>query len=472
MDIHWKREPRDHAARKFFVSRLFSWIETRPFRALALILLFAFLLDAPRLWFMPISVQSGETASWWPIVENVEDGDGYTDCITAYFPFCKSTNQVTAEREPAPVFLFAAVSLLTRDTLTAAAFVEIVLNLVIVAGVFALARAVAGIRIALFAALLWTLYLPPVKSAIAEVSGDLLATCCLTWGIFLFLRANRSNRSWEWIVAGLCLGVAALSRSALLAVPCILALGIVCRPDAAHDTERPSLRSRLRPAALLLLACGLALSPWLARNYVVFGRPVLGTTLTGYNLYRENATLPTDNYTHFVGGPEADRAIASLIARRTDLTGKENEAQMDAVYRGAALHLIAAEPLRYAIASLARFPMLWFDWTVPQAYGNRYTGLDYLVMCQQGLLLLAAIAGTWCLRWRAWPLVSGVVVVTLLYMAVIGRLYLLVPVMPLVIVLSTVGCAWIGQKGWRATIDTNSGMAAASYRRHDIPFVP
>jgi len=75
------------------------------------------------------------------------------------------------------------------------------------------------------------------------------------------------------------------------------------------------------------VAIGITLLPWEARNYAAFGRPVVGTTLVGYNLFRHNYMLPTEDYLRFVGPSEAKLAIKALLARRTDLQGTDNEAQ-------------------------------------------------------------------------------------------------------------------------------------------------
>src|SRR5207237_1049283 len=90
------------------VARVWRGIDMRPGRSLALILLLALSLSVARILVHPVSLSSGETGNWWPIIDNVEDGRRYNACLTDYFPFCGPTNQVTAAREPLPVLLFAA----------------------------------------------------------------------------------------------------------------------------------------------------------------------------------------------------------------------------------------------------------------------------------------------------------------------------------------------------------------------------
>lgn len=466
------RPPQRASAAALRASRFLRCAYCRPLRTLAIILMLILALSTIRLIFQLPSLKTGETAGWWPEIDGVEDGQGFSGCLPQYFPFCSPTNQTSAAREPMPVLLFAGVSHLTHGSFFAASLVQVALDLAIAVCVYGLACEVASRSTALLAVLLWALYLPAIGTEIGQVTGNLLAALCTTAGAYFFVRARRTGRAWEWLAAGGCFGLATLSRSALASIALILSLGLLIaalpmvtgffrsvrgvlaimiafgvRALNLPLVRAPgtSLRRSLRPAVLFVLAFSVTISPWMVRNAVVFGRPVLGSTLTGYNLYRENSQLPTGHYLHFVAGTEADQAVASLFTRRTDLTGKETEAQMDAVYREEALRIIEAYPARYALLSLARLPMLWFNWTVPQGYGMSYGLHGYLYACQQALLLLAALWGTKYLRRQAWPLVGTVAAVTLVNMLVIGRLYLLFPVMPLVIILAAAGCAAIGR---------------------------
>lgn len=421
--------------------RLVAWMEARPFRALVMIVLLALAVNAVRLGFDPPSVEQGQTETWWPVALNLIHGQGYSDCSPDDFPFCGPTNQVTAAREPVPVLLFAAVAILTGESLWAAAAVQVLLNLATLIVIFFLARDLAGVRAGLLAALLWAVYLPVVK-IVSEVSGDLLATFGVASGLFFFMRSHRTNRARDWLAAGGCIGVSVLSRSAMLIVPLALTVGLILIGRSTTPLGRPLPMGNLRPAALFLPVVLLIMTPWWVRNYLAFGRVVIGSTLTGYNLYRHHYMLSTENYLRYVGAVEGEQAIHALVERRGDLRGTENEAQLDAVYREEALRIIAAYPLGYVLLSAYRFFPLWFDWGIREAYGEQVSKVDYLIMLVQGVLLITAaigLRGTWP---RAWPLAVSILVFSLVYMAVNARLRYLVPVMPLIISLSAAG-GWL-----------------------------
>lgn len=429
------------------VAALLSRTDTHPLPVLCLIVVLALALAVPSLVLNPITRNSGQTVTWWPIIDNVEDGRGYTGCLSAYFPFCSRTNDVTAAREPAPVLLFAGIARLTPDSFRTLMFVQIALNLAIVVAVYLLGCELANRRIGLVAALFWSLYLPPNRTEITQLTGNLLATLFVTFGLLCFLRAWRTRSTADWLAAGACLGFSAISRSAMSIIAPVLLFGVLIATLRKSPVSLKLLWRSLYPIGLSAVVFASILCPWLIRNWIAFDRPVLGSTLTGYDLYRQNFLLSTGNYLHFVASAQAGDGIGELLARRTDLTGTETEAQMDVVYRQEAIAIIKAHPSRYFRLSLARVLMLWFDWSVSKAYGHSYILSDYLVWCQQALFLLAACLGTWVLRWRAWPLVTSVLAITLVYMLVIGRLYLLIPVMPLVVALSAIGCMLIWRRG-------------------------
>lgn len=405
------------------------WIDSRPRRVLALLLLFSLFLDLAWLGTHPPSLESGETSHWWPIVLNVAQGRGYTGCFQEYFPFCGPTNQVTAMREPVPVVLFAVVARLTGGSLSAAVALEIALHSGIVIGIFFLARALAGSTAATLAALLWSAYLPALE-LVLQVSGELAATLGVVWGLFFFVRARRTGRVGDWLAAGFVLGLGALSRSAIVFLIPALVLVEVLQP-----TVRP--RGAWRRVALLASAFVVTMAPWMVRNEAVLGRPSLGTTLGGYNLYRQNVLLPSPDYLRVVAGADSRLAVQDLVARRTDLRGTENEVEMDRVYTREALRLIGIWPLRYLHLSAYRFLSLWFNWGVLEAYGVRLRLRDYLLGAEQLILLVLAIGGLRYLGREAWPLVACVAAYTAAHMLVNGQLRYIVPMMPLAIVSAT-----------------------------------
>jgi hypothetical protein len=203
--------------------------------------------------------------------------------------------------------------------------------------------------------------------------------------------------------------------------------------------QRRQIISTIRPALLIAGLVLLIMAPWLIRNKLALGRTILGSSLTGYNIYRHNYMIGQDHYFRYVGPEEGAQAIADLIARHPDLDGDENEAQMDLIYRKEALQVIKAHPERYMALSAYRILALWFDWKIAEAYGHPTNRYGYTIMVLQAVLLVLAFVGSRKNAGQTWPLWGSILAMSAVYMAVDTRLLYVMPVMPLVIGLSAVG---------------------------------
>jgi hypothetical protein len=406
--------------------RIENYLSTHAKELLTILALLAGLIGFVYLLANPPLPNAGETVSWWGIAVNLARGYGYSLCNQYYFPFCNVAGPATAMREPAPVLLFAGIARLFHESLLAAGIMELCLYIGVIIAIYHLTRDWAGPLAGLLAALIWALY-PRSMSLIPQVSGDLLAALSVTVGILFVQRGRNSDQTRDWLLAGLGLGLAVLSRSAMLVVALTVLAGLAI--------ERWNLRQHifdwLRPSLLMLAVVASLLTPWLVRTQRVFGRPLIGSSLVGYNIYRQNYMLASNDYFRNVGTDEGWQAIQTLLARRTDLTGLENEAQMDVIYRQEGLKIIEANPVHYVLLSGYRFFMLWFDWRVSESFGYPMGFREYAMVVIQLVLMVLALLGLRGNGRALWPLWASLVMVTLAYMAVNSRLHYIVPVMPL-----------------------------------------
>jgi len=413
----------------------------RAYFILAVMVALTLLVGAFALRAHPSAFSMGETTSWQGVALNLKRGFGYSLCNQYYFPFCDESHSTTAMREPAPVLLFAGVAYLFNESLLAASATELALLVGVMVALFFLTREWADAQTGLLAAFAWALY-PRALSLVPQVSGDLLAGLGVTVGVFFVLRARRTERIRDWLLAGVGLSVALMSRSAMLMVALTVIAGLII--------ERWSLRHNLwnwiRPALLIGIFVASFLTLWLARTTLTFGRPLIGSSLVGYNIYRHNYILETNDYLHYVGNDEGYRAVQALIARRADLRGNENEAEMDAVYRQEGIKIIAAHPIRYVLLSGYRFFPLWFDWRVSEGFGYPMGFTEYGMVVVQAILLILAFIGLQKNARRLWVLWASLTMVSLAYMAVDSRMLYTSPIMPLVISLSAAGALRIQNK--------------------------
>ena len=395
----------------------------------------AILLDLAVITARPLDLNDGGNITWWKIIHSVENGRGFKACDESYVPNCMITDQMTAMREPLPVFAYAVVSELTRDSSFGLQLLQLVFDLLILWGVFLLGQELGGRILGLIAAFVWALYLPTLRVE-AHLNGDLLAGVFVTFGLLMFTRAVKFGKIRDWIGFGFLFGMAVLSRSSTLLVALTL-LG-VCSVSL-WVFKKPRMPGGVKELFVAFIVLALTISPWVIRNQIVFRQPIFGTTLVGYNLYRHNAMVVKEVVPHYVGSDEATREIKALVERVPELRMPINEAEVDRIFRQEALKLIRSHFGEYIELALYRFIPLWFNIGVLDQYGKSMLLLDYLVVVQQAILLLAFLFALWKGDWLLRLLASGVPVFMLSYMAVDGQLRYMAPVMPLVIVIGVLG---------------------------------
>ena len=142
---------------------------------------------------------------------------------------------------------------------------------------WALARRVGfSERAAHWAAVIVAVFPLLVAYPLALASENLFVPL-LMLALVLTLRASERGRARDHALAGLVLGLAALTRSVVTAFVPLAALWAWW---AAREK-----RAGLRNAALMVLCFVLVTAPWAVRNTRLHGQPTWVETSLGYNLY-------------------------------------------------------------------------------------------------------------------------------------------------------------------------------------------
>jgi len=398
-----------------------------------------------------IDLEGGQTQSWWEIAHNVETGAGYKACNDYYVPNCGITEQFTAMREPLPVFVFALVGRLSHDSISVLAFVPIVMYFLTFAGIYMLGKSFGGIETGLLSVFFWTFYLPQERVK-GSLTGDLFASAFVIFGLLLFVQVIKKNRLRDWLGFGVLMGLAVLSRSATL----IIALVLVGAYVVLFREKTTSFWDIAWKGALSFVVLGLMISPWVIRNTLVFGEPVIGTSLVGYNLYRHNAIVATDAAPHYVGSDEGYAQTQAFVAAHPEMMTPLNEVQLDKIYRDEAVRLIRENPFSYAKLVVYRVLPLWFNIGVAEQYGKEQTVFDYFSILEQAVLLLLFLIG---LKYgnRIFYLFSlTILVYSASHLAIGSQLRYLIPVMPVIIIIGSFGLI----KMWFAFDDAKSKRIA------------
>jgi len=391
------------------------------------------LLGAVRMLDKPIDLSAGQTSTWWQIINNVQSGRGYKYCEDRYVPNCEFTDQETAIREPLPIYFYAVIGRLTDNSLFAFQWVQIALVLLIMLGVFFLARELGGISTGSLAALMWAVYLPAVQLE-AYITGDLLEGLFVTFGLIKFVHIVKHNRLSDWLQFGVLFGLASLSRSAALSLVAGLGLGYIVFLVQTRRASLPMPDGLFKKIPLSMIVFILIVSPWVIRNYIVFRAPVVSTTLVGYNLYRHNSIVALDEPPHYVTGDEGYKLVSDLVSRRPELLSGLNEVQVNLIFQQEALKLIRRHPLRYMELVVYRILPLWFNVGV-----GALTPVDYINIVEHIFLMIIFILG---LRKNDWPIRligSGIFIYLFTHLLVNAQLRYTVPIMAGVIAIGSVG---------------------------------
>ena len=166
----------------------------------------------------------------------------------------------TAFRPPLYPYLLGGWYRLFGADVTAGRVLSLLLGLVVVALTWLLLRKLAGTGAALVGALAVALYPPLVANDTVLLTEPL--SLALLAGMFLALAHDR------WAVAGVVCGLLILSRPSAQFLLLVIALWVLWRLGWR----------RLTFAAI----AGLVVAPWVVRNWVVMGAPVLVTS-NGFN---------------------------------------------------------------------------------------------------------------------------------------------------------------------------------------------
>jgi hypothetical protein len=206
-------------------------------------------------------------------------------------------------------------------------------------------------------------------------------------------------------LGGLCLGLSALCRPSAWPVVWVLSL-------AALIAQPGSRRKRVgRSAALLALPLVVA-APWCLRNARVYGVPVWTTTHGGYTLFLANNPV---YYDEVVNGPPGAVWMGHNQWLWWDsvnrLTRGLTEPQADGKLRASALEVIAARPVDFLRASVARLKRFWGLAPAAAIYppALRFIAALWTAPLWAALVLGLARRNAWC-----WPRVSAPMIIVAL----------------------------------------------------------
>lgn len=261
--------------------------------------------------------------------------------------------------------------------------------------VFSLGRRVFGERAGLVAAGISAVYTYFVYYSAALMTESFFMVVALA-ALEMAFRLSDKPSAGRAALLGLCLGLAALLRQAILPfIPVLLAW------LWWEGRRRLRWQHYLIPVAVV----ALLIAPWTLRNYRVYGHFLLLNANAGYAFYSSNNPALGTRWS-------AEHAVAPVPDDLAGLT----EAEMDRALMRRGVGFVLADPGRYIMLTLNRFGEYFRFW--PSADSSLISNLQRPLSF--GLLLPLTLYGLYLGRGslRAWAL-------PLLFFAVTAASYLL-----------------------------------------------
>jgi len=268
----------------------------------------------------------------------------------------------------------------------AAAFAVLAFNSVFSAltcwTIYAIGRRLFNETVAVLTAWIWVFLPYAIAYSVVWVWETTLSAFLLSLLFLITLKMEGDGRLRSWLGYGVLWGIAALVNTALIAwLPfsgCWLAWQLHRRRTAF-----------LLPVALSAVFFWLTLTPWLVRNYAVFGEPVFLRDNFGNELRVGNNPLA-----------EGMEVLSYHAAARITLFKQMGEPAMCAEQGHDAEEWIAVHPQRFAVLCLRRLAFYWAG--LPRTWGGiPKHGWEQVKNMLFLACALLALAGLWLAYKRA-----------------------------------------------------------------------
>jgi len=246
-------------------------------------------------------------------------------------------------------------------------------------------------------------------SLLHPLTLDLFSYLWVLWGCLSLFEQPTVGKALGLGLAG---GLALLSRGTILPFLVFAMLFFLFRA-----ASRNTLRKALRAAAIVTAATMLVVTPWLARNAVLFKRFPLFLTTASQSFWQGNNSLSVGT----AHGPDGRPIIGQMPFHLQEDLARSDEIGQSDLFRKEALAFIRRNPAAAARLFLRKMAIFWwFSPTTGIYYPAAYTaGYRFLY----GAAILLALGGLWSIRRRLFSAPVLLLIVFLLSVAFFQSLY-------------------------------------------------
>ncbi len=290
-----------------------------------------------------------------------------------------------------------------------------------------LARELVSARVATFAGIAWALY-PFAIYSTQYVGTEVLFAFFLLAFLLYFVWAIKHESRWLDAGAGLCLGLATLTRGTTQFLPLLLPLVLVW---FTKDRRRV-----LRSSGVMLACFVLVVFPWGLRNYLVLHEIIPIGTNSSVILWGSSKPLLTIDSRVKELPQLYNRARAKgIVAAPPDASASEKDRYFLQLAIENYRQAVRNDPLGLVELLITKFVRLWYS----TESGNNQTVILLVNLFIYPLALVGAVA-VWKERNPFGLLLFGVVIYfALLHWATLPLFRYILPVMPIILCLACLG---------------------------------
>lgn len=414
-------------------------------RWLIALLLLAAILRVGIICWKPESLTE-DRDMYWGIARRLAAGNGFAH---------PDLGHPTAYRPPLYPLLLAGMIWLGGNHVWLAGL-QAVLSVMTVALTWILARRLSLGRMVPLA-VAFVVMNPLLIQMTALAMTETLCALLVTLALLSVQRERQKLTSQRWLI-GVLIGLAALCRPTVWAFVVLASIGSWLVWWRRSGGVSPPFSVALRPWLPVVVAFGITIAPWVFRNFIVFGQPIVTTTHGGYTLllgnndeaYRAEIAQPAPE-------PWDSRAWQESIRLERHRAGIESfdEVEIDRWMSQRAKTWIRQHPHQFAELCWLRIKRFWNIFPGGADAGSLPKIVQWGMAVFFAIELLAAAAGLWRLRrdeWTAWwPLVLLVLSFALVHVVYWSNLRMRAPIEPVLALLAARGLVRTRREGNHVT---------------------
>ena len=342
----------------------------------------------------------------------------------------------TLSREPGYPILLAGIFFILGNSIAAVKLANLVLALGAAWLMTRIARRVSSSQVMIALPPLLFLFHPGTLIAESRVGVELLFSFLLMLVILTLYRAIESNRSWDYAISGLALGLTVLVRSTPILFPLILLAYL------AFFQSNGSKLAVCRHIALMVIAMFTVLSPWIIRNYLLTGKFIPTASILGISAHAglyDNTHLTRDTNWVVVDRASAEERKKIALELGYPFKPVKGAYYQDFYFTGDELkfssyllHTVISEyeksPVLFIRCLFSNFFNLWFR-------GKTSTSTILNVLVQFPYLIFAAVGVLLAVRENQIKIIAPMGILLLyfiaVYVAILAQARYSVPLIPI-----------------------------------------